>query len=326
MDPVTFSVIAVAVCVGSVALAVSQQRKRIRRRNAMMKKVADSVGGKAQEGRSSGLRAIHAGVDANLDGIRASMRMWDIKNAVVCRWRAEIPHRAMPRFRVFKQGVGASIGKALGLQDVDVGGNEQFNQHFVVRTEAPGMMRAIWQRRSMDAMLKRFPRGEVECDGEEITLKVLDDIKRPAVIEVGLRLVAHLANADIFGHGALRALSDAIDVPRIAGMPAVRIKGPADIVAGPVSVGGAIVTRVRAPTAQAEPQVVRVRKGMVTGEARLTGEQRRLAEALGTANVEWERREVHITWQEVETKPARLEAGVALVRSLVASPKQGVFR
>jgi hypothetical protein len=326
MDPVTFSVITLAVCAGSIWYAVAHHNQRMRKRNAMMKKVASSVGGEAREGRSKGLRAIHAGVVTKLDGVRASVQQWDIKNAVVCEWRAEVTHDAMPRFRVFKEGIGASLGKAFGLQDVDIGANERFNQHYIVRSEQPGMMRAIWSRRSMDAMLKRFPKGSVESDQREIVLKVIEDITRPEVFEVGLRLVARLANADIFGHAALRELRDAVDVARIKGLPAVCIKGPSDIVAGPVSAGDTIVMRIRAPHADGDDAVVRVRKGVVTGEARLTGEQRRLVESLGTANIEWASREVSVTWQGIETKVARLEAAVELVRSLVAAPKQGVFR
>lgn len=320
----------VGLAVAGVGAAVAVIRRSLRRRRALVRKVARRLDGTVRESSLTDGFGARAGVTVPIDGIDVSFAIGDINNATTCKWTAAVSHRAMPQFHVIRTWIGASIGNRLGMPDRELGVHADFDRHFIVRSPTPRMLTRVWSEWAMDEMYHRFPRGTAKSTGKQITLEILEEVDDDVHIEAGMRLVAALAGADVFGMTALRDLDGAQELSSNGGFPSVRFMGAADVVVGPVSKRKHLLTRARAPAAsRSDHVIVRARDGDLSDlhdEAHLTAEQRRLAETLGTAEIEWTLRELRITWSAVETDPKRLRAGIALLRSLAAPAKQGIFR
>jgi hypothetical protein len=205
-----------------------------------------------------------------------------------------------------------------------------FHEHFTIDSDDDLVFDDVWTDDTKLVMRRQFSRSTIAGGGDNVTLIILESTDDAAQLEVGIRLVAELARADVVGRASLRSILGAVEVPDERGFPTVKISGPSDVVVGQVALGERIVTRARAVAPAGDRDaLVRVEDGAITdalADRILTDEQLHLARTVGTADLEMSSDEVCLTWLAIEDDVARLEAGVALVRSLVAPPEQGVFR
>ncbi|HJK91764.1 MAG TPA: hypothetical protein RMH26_13605, partial [Polyangiaceae bacterium LLY-WYZ-15_(1-7)] len=109
------------------------------------------------------------------------------------RARAAFPVGAGPVFRVYQQGMLASIGKALGTQDVTLGGDPAFDERFMVKCDDPEATGAAWTRRAK-ALMKGFSELRASSDGELITLVLFGARKEPAILNGLMDLAGELAS------------------------------------------------------------------------------------------------------------------------------------
>lgn len=297
-----------------------------RRRRALTQRAAKRLGGVVQArsvfaNRESGVVVEHGDVEV-------SFAFESAGDNIRCVWVALASRPTLPAFRVYRRS--ASSRWSAGRKEMKMERSADFDQHFAVESQSTWLMKRVWSEWAMDEMLHRFPDSVASSNGRQIRLEHLGNLRDEHELDAGVRLVASLAGADVFGVEALRALDGAGDIAPAAGFPAVRIAGASDVVIGPVSIDAQIRTRARVPMdVRGNHDIVAVRGGEVIevyGQAPLPKAHHRLARALGDADIEWERHEVRVTWTDIETDPEALEAGIALLRSLAAPAERGVFR
>jgi len=176
--------------------------------------------------------------------------------------RASVPLGVAPRFRVYREGLAASIGKALGMGDAILG-HDRFDETFMVRCEDDDRVRAMWTHHAMELAAGYFAKAEIVCDGSLIRLRqvgAFDDSER---IRAGLELVAELASFDFYGRAALREVGGA-GYRETGGpwdertRPEAHLELPSRVVIGPERVQGTLCTVARLiPEVRVEDIVVR---------------------------------------------------------------------
>ncbi len=244
--------------------------------------------------------------------------------AFFSRVKARLPVAAGPTMSIRREGFVASIGKALGGQDIVLGGNEEFDKAYVVRTNDEERTRTMWTERAKTLMLHELPRPKVTCDGSLITLVVGDVLADEAAISAGLDLIGELANADLFGLEALSELKDA-EYHQPTGpwddrtAPFARVEALI-----PVTLS-LFVNRGVATTKASGKGVVEERGGQLRissdgsyeGDDEILSERSRSAiRRVGAATLTVSDGSAELLWEGIENEVDHLEAGVELIASM----------
>lgn len=212
MDPgaVLVFVAGGTLAIGAVALAVWYEAKQGRARNELWRGVAEGRKGRFTEGRVGAFVFDPPTVDAVVGHavVRLDLlRVQSGKNSVLyTRARSDFALGAGPVFDVYAEGIFQSIGKALGAQDVALGGDARFDEDFVVKCDDADATRAAWTSDAKWKLRSDLPTARVTSDGTTVEAKILGPGLEPPVLEALLDVVGALASAGtapLAGYAAL---------------------------------------------------------------------------------------------------------------------------
>ena len=113
------------------------------------------------------------------------------------RVRAQYVMPFGPRFRVYREGVFASIGKALGFQDVVLGGHAEFDRAFIVKTDSPEATARSFDAATKDLLCRVHAGSTLQADGHSIRLTWVGLEQDPRVLDAAIDIVGQLASYGI---------------------------------------------------------------------------------------------------------------------------------
>jgi hypothetical protein len=325
--------------VGLLASAIASAEQSEQQRKGVWRQVALARGGVYQEPRGFFRSKLDA-IDVDVDQVRVHLERYVAgagkQRRILTRCRARYLLPRGPVFCIYADGVLASIGKALGGQDVVLGVNRVFDERFIVKCEDAQAVQRVWSPRAMGLMTRTFEKARVESDGTEVTLISQDPLNLAGLVSEALELVAELAGADLFGAGALRALPGGAYQPPAGPwddrtMPYVVIGQPVPVTIAPAILGRRVVTRATLGDGPRElPLKILVRSDgsaePAESVARLPPAAASLLRRAGDGTLVVDGDGTSFTWLGVETDPERLMAGARLLAALAGSPSQGVYR
>jgi hypothetical protein len=125
------------------------------------------------------------------------------------RGRVRYPLPAGPEFKVYKEGVFSSLGKALGTQDVELGGDPAFDALFMVKCDEPERVRQVWTPRAKELMRAHFADCRVDGTRKELRFLSLGTWTNRPRLERLIELLEELGRVDFYGHGVLAGLEQA---------------------------------------------------------------------------------------------------------------------
>lgn len=324
--------------VGVVAL-YARRRRDEQRRKSVWRKVALARGGAYHE--SGGFFSARSEViDVDVEQVRVRLEAYETGShqhrriQTRCQARYLLPRG--PVFDIHAQGALASIGKALGGQDVVLGTDHAFDERFVVKCEDAEAVRRIWSPLAMRMMYRSFGGARIESDGAGIELAIADPLDVPGRVDEALDLVAELAGVDLFGVEALRALPGAVYRPPSGPwdqrtVPHVVIAQPVPVTVAPAILGRRAVTRATVGDGPRErPLKILVRSDRsaepADSVARLPPAAIGFLRRAGNGTLVVDGANTSFTWLDVETDPERLMAGIKLLAALASAPGQGAYR
>jgi hypothetical protein len=239
------------------------------------------------------------------------------------------PNLGGPIGRVYKQGILASIGKALGTQDVVLGSNDVFDRAFMVKTDEPALMRRLWSPRAMELMLGPLQGVVIETHPDRIVLESADVWGDPARMHAGFDLVLELASQDLYGEAALRAVPGGAFALGSTGIPEVALDVPLRVVIRTEPVADHMVSVARlTERVDGEPLSVAIKDGRCVDPA-LASQLPQGAHVpmrqVGSGRLVMTKGGASFTWRAVELDPDRLRAGAELIGAIAAAPT-GVYR
>ena len=204
----------------------------------------------------------------------------------------------------------------------------RFQDDFAIEGDRRTLAR-IWGPSEARLMLRFFASGRLSGHRDRIELRQRVGRVSPEWVEAGLDLVLRLARSDPFGLRELRELAGARDSTG-GDLPGVVIDGPFPISIGPVQLEGRTVTEARAElSTTVEPGELAVEADRPLRGPALHDLPAHAVEQLGrigSAHVDWTRREAVIRWHEIEGDRRRLESAIEFLRILGRPPARGVFR
>ena len=120
------------------------------------------TGGAAMEIESGGVPVL---VDIHIVG-------GGMSQTVYTRARASVVLADAPAFHVYPEGLLATLNKALGAEDVELG-DPEFDGKFVVKCAAPQAVRGVWAKAVRDTMRTSLSDAEASSDGSTVNVRVV---------------------------------------------------------------------------------------------------------------------------------------------------------
>lgn len=180
--------------------ALLSEKGTVEDRQKMWREVAARRGGAYVPGvYSGGGWATPQVIDVVVNGARVYVDTFHrgeaVNSTVYLRLRAEYVTGAGPAFDVDVPTLVVAGPR------VALGGNQAFDEGFVITTDAPQPTSAVWTQAARERMLTYFRGAEsrVRCDGRVITMTSRGDDNTPARLEAAIDIMADLALA---GRGA----------------------------------------------------------------------------------------------------------------------------
>lgn len=328
-----------AACAVGVGAALIKTRHDEQRRKSVWRKVALSRGGVYYEPYGF-FRPQPEAIDIDVDEVRVRLDRYQVGSGnqrrmyTRCRARYLLPRG--PVFCIYPEGVLASIGKALGGQDVALGTDPAFDKQFIVKCEDVEAVQRVWSARAMRIMRRTFDKARIESDGAEIVLISPDPLDVSGLVAEVIDLMAEIASADLFGAEALRALPGAAYQPPTGPwddrtIPYAMVGQPVPVTIAPAILGRRTVTRATVGDGPRERALKILVRSDGTAEpagsvAQLPPAAAGFLRRAGNGTLVVDGASTSFTWLDVETDPARLMAGVRLLATLAGGPGQGVYR
>lgn len=333
----TWFLVALGACGAVIAYHVGKQADEKRR--AVWRRVALARCGLYHEPQGF-WRTTREAIDVEVDGTRVYVDLVvegsGDSRRVLTRCRAQYPLLLGPVFHIYREGVLAAIGKALGGQDVVLGVEPAFDMHYVVKCDDPGAVRQVWSPRAMCTMLLCFPGATIRSDGRDVELRIDTGLDLASQIDEAIDLMAEIAGADLFGIGALRALPGATYHPPSGpwndrSVAYAVVAHPVPVTLAPVVVGRRAVTRATVgdgPRDRPLKLLVRARGACEPADAaaELPPAAASWLHKVGEGTLIVDGARTSFTWLQIETDPERLLAGARLLAALSGAPAQGVYR
>jgi hypothetical protein len=322
-----------------VASGLTRAEQGEQRRKRVWRQVALSQGGMYQEPRGFFRSKLDA-IDVDIDQVRVRVDRFAVgagsQRRIYTRCRARYLLPRGPVFCIYAGGVLASLGKALGGQNVALGVDRAFDEQFVLECEDAKAVQRILSPWAMQLMRRSFARARIQSDGAEIELVSPEPLDVPDLVVEVLDLVAELAGADLFGAEALRALPGGAYRPPTGPWndrttPHVVIGQPVPVTIAPAILGRRVVTQATVGDGPRErPLKIIVRSDgsaePASGLAQIPPAAARFLRRTGNGTLVVDGARTSFTWLDVETDPERLMAGVGLLAALASGPSQGVYR
>jgi hypothetical protein len=254
------------------------------------------------------------------------------------RVRAHFALPAGPVFKVYREGVLSSLGKAVGTQDVMLGTDPAFDRIFMVKCDEPATMRYLWTSQAQQIMVRNFQACRVTSDGQVVKLVGKGAWQDRRQLDQALDLVGDLAAADLFGLKALQAVPGASYEPpqgswdvRTAPRAVVVIQATRVALGPAIAPGGCVVTMARARLSRRLPacQVELGARGEPQGAVppgMLSADAAALLPGVGESVLRCEEQQATLSWPGVQWDPEALLAGARLLAGLGAAGQRGMYR
>lgn len=182
--------------------------RKTQAREAIWRTFAETRGGTFHASRGGLLSARAASIEVPAAGVPVLLDTFVVStgksSTMYTRARASFAIGDGPVFRVYREGLLSSVGKALGTQDVELGGHARFDATFMVKCDAPEAVRRLWTMPLRDATCSSLEHATVSSDGTIVTTTVLGAVDDAAGLGALADLTGGLASA---GLGALAALA-----------------------------------------------------------------------------------------------------------------------
>ena len=255
------------------------------------------------------------------------------------RARARFASGGGPPFAVYPEGLLSTLGKALGAQDVVLGGptpvDDNFDEHLIVKCDDAEGTRLVWTAQAKALMLTEVALGRVDSDGETVTVVLVGALVDPVKLDALFELAGELASFGARELAVLAVLPDACfeeptgswESPTPPSLSVETSRG--EVIAS-------VLTRRGAPRLQLSiahgrdvaPFSSDVRAGVAPGLARgfVPDGANALLAPIGEASLVGDDRKLRLTWSSVPA-PGVVQAGVDLLAALADGKRSmGAFR
>jgi len=337
VEPVILA-LAALVGLGSAGGALFLSGRQERRRNEVWRALADRRDGTFLPGSIGVFSRVSPMVQVVVGHVIVRLDLHTVgagrNTQYFTRARASYALGAGPRFDVRGEGLAQMFSKALGGQDLVLGGDRAFDDAFVVRTEDPEGTRAAFGPDCKRWLRDHLDGAKVVSDGERVRIDVRGLLVESARLDALVDACGHLAS-----HGAplLEAYA------RLPEARFVRFGGSfedptpprleVDTKIGLIDVEvlahrGAPRLRIERSHGRPLPNFS-VELGGDAAEAPrglITERARPLLDGAGRATLAGSAESLRITWREAPT-PAELKVGCDLLAELVGARRsEGAFR
>lgn len=99
-------------------------------------------------------------------------------------------------FKIYPSGFVGSLGTAMGFEDVELGGDDEFDAQFVVRARNQEACRRAWTPTAKRLMRTSLSKATIVARKELITLQIPDALYEREPLEAGIDVLA-----EVGGHG-----------------------------------------------------------------------------------------------------------------------------
>jgi hypothetical protein len=112
------------------------------------------------------------------DKVQAQVKSWTVtldtysvhtqhSHVTYTRMRAPFVSRDGFRFRIYRRGVFSGLGKALGMQDIEVGHSLHFDEDFIIQGDDEGKVRALFANPEIRRLIAEQPELRLELKDDE---------------------------------------------------------------------------------------------------------------------------------------------------------------
>ncbi|MCK5798431.1 MAG: hypothetical protein KAI47_14670 [Deltaproteobacteria bacterium] len=194
--------------IGAIVYAFHREKER----KQAWQNVADRRGGEMVDTKPSFWRQSR-GIDVVVGAARVFVDTYTVstgKSSVTyTRGRAHYPIEGGPVYRVYKERMFSSLGKALGTQDLVLGGDTAFDNTFMVKGDDIDAIRSVWTPEARRLMLNPLSECRVDVGTEVIKITGIGAWRNEIKIEALIDLTAELARVDYYGYTLLKSLGEA---------------------------------------------------------------------------------------------------------------------
>lgn len=195
-----------------IALIVYAQKKENERR-AIWRTLAQHLGGHYLEQRGSSPCAIALERNDALAYLDTYVVRSNKSSHPYTRCRASFVLPAGPVFRVYREGVFSSLGKALGTQDVTLGIDRAFDDHFMVKADDPGAAQVAMTPTAQGLMRTMHSTSWLQADGSQVTLTWSGHERNPHKMQAAMEIVLEVARWEMGWLDVIAAVPGARYVP-----------------------------------------------------------------------------------------------------------------
>ena len=302
--------------------------RRRNRRRALWAQVAAEYGGTFHLP-TGFFRPQHERIEATVDGAQVLLETYAVHTGQkpvqytrVTGWYTRGPG---PMHSVDQVGVFARVGKALGLDYVELG-HGAFDIAFHIRAANPAVARRLWSPAAIDHMLARFPNATIKSSADTVELTVNAKWEDGDKLRAAITMIAELANRDLYGVDSLRAVADAAISQKPGAWPEIVLDLQARVVIRAEHPGPELVMVARVDeVAEREELVAEIVNGNASGTERLPQAALATLPRVGTGRLAVSRDGLSFTWPVLEVDPDHLRAGAELLGAIAAG-HAGVYR
>ncbi|MCC7536136.1 MAG: hypothetical protein IT379_07980 [Deltaproteobacteria bacterium] len=189
-----------------------------KKRVAIWRELAARVGGRFVEPEGGLFARKPCSILVERDDVLALLDTYVVSSGksstVYTRCRADYVLGVGPAFRVYREGVLSTLGKALGTQDVTIGIDPAFDEHFMVKADDEAKVLADALSASVQRrLLAAHPKSWLQSDGKTITLTWYGLERDADKLHAALELVSEAARFGVGWLEVVRAVPDARSLP-----------------------------------------------------------------------------------------------------------------
>ncbi len=203
--------------IGAIGGILVYAARKTRELEAIWRTFAEARGGSFRPAEGGFLSSRSASIEVPVSGVPVLLDSFIVStgksSTTYTRARASFALGEGPVFRVYREGLLSSFGKALGTQDVELGGHARFDRTFMVKCDAPEAVRKLWTMPLRERMCSALEHATASSDGTVVTTTVVGAVEDPAQLGALAELTGGLASAGLAALAALTELPGARYTP-----------------------------------------------------------------------------------------------------------------
>jgi hypothetical protein len=110
-------------------------------------------------------------VQAHVKGWTVTLDVYTVSSGhshvTYTRMRAPFVNRDKFRFRIYRKSIFSGLGKALGMQDIEVGYSSQFDDDFIVQGNDETKVKALFANAEIRRLIQEQPQIRLELKDDE---------------------------------------------------------------------------------------------------------------------------------------------------------------